>query len=98
MFHLGLFPLPANGGEGGPTKTQWQYLRQQVNIAKNKAGVLDCLQKLQDHAQQLGGKPWEKVPLPAITRIVNDNCQTLEQAQFFIDSLVRKQWLKLKNA
>ena len=91
-------PLPASGGEGGPTKTQWQFLRQQVNIAKDKTAVLRCIVDLENHAKKLGGQPWKKASLEEIKRIVDQDCQTLEEAQFFITSLVRKQWIKIKNA
>ena len=90
--------LPATGGEGGPTRTQWQFLRQQVNIAKDKTEVLKCIEDLEDHAQQLGGQPWKKASLEKIKLIVAQDCETLEEAQFFITCLVRKQWIKIKNA
>ncbi|EDN68994.1 hypothetical protein BGP_1995 [Beggiatoa sp. PS] len=90
-------PKPQNSGEGGPTKTQWQYLRQQVNIANDEAGILRCLEDLQAHTQKRAGKPWEKACLPEMRRMVETDCQSLKEAQFFINGLVRKQWLKLKD-
>lgn len=91
-------PEPKSGGEGGPTKTQWQYLRQQVNIASNIAGISRLLEDLEGHAQKRGGQPWKKACLAEIQRIVETDCrQSVEDAQFFINGLVRKRWLKLKN-
>lgn len=75
-----------------PGKSQWQYLREQALIAKNRENLDKVIADLKKHADKLGGSAWNYACLDKIEKCIAD--KKLEDARQFIDLLVRRHWTR----
>jgi CRISPR/Cas system CSM-associated protein Csm3 (group 7 of RAMP superfamily) len=88
-------------GENALSKTQWQYLRQQVLLAKKLTDIEKLLEQLTEHTKRKAGEVWTK-PLAKIKKALQDLTQSKngshENQVLFLDALVRYQFARLKMA
>lgn len=80
-------------GKKAPSKSQWQYLREQALIAEKRNAINQVLAELGKHANTQGGTAWNYACLGEIKTAIS-RYNDLEKARFFIDVLVRRHWIK----
>jgi hypothetical protein len=85
-------PLPASGG---PSKSQWQALRQGALVARDINQLIALLDELKKHATRQGGRAWQNARLSEIKKIVEG--LNLEHGRLFLDTLVRWQRVRLEK-
>ena len=89
-------------GKDAPSVSQWQWLRQQVQVCQAFDGepevpsVLAALKRIDDHAGRLSGTAWKNVRENLRQRVntiasgVSKDEEKAERTKLFIDALVRR--------
>jgi hypothetical protein len=79
-----------------PSKSQWQYLREQALIATRGEDVTTLLETLHHRSASLGGSGWRLLPVEELAHHL-EQYATLADQRLFLDTLVRWLWPKLKD-